>query len=552
MTDIATYRSAASDATEATETTDATTSAASSAASEQSTQESYQDPHTPYRVGGSLRERASRRSYTAKVAFAFAAIAIMTLIIEVGVLSFVWSDHFQNYTRENMQRLANATANSIAENYVSFQGDWYSGTLAAAAAASAVNEAVSIQVVNNQGVVLYDDTARNLMDQPFQTRPSAQNSASAPIMVGSDQIGTVYIRVYGSNTLLTQADEAFRAESYSAVLYASIPAIIIAIVVGFFFARALVRPINKIADAANEIKEGNYQARAQVEGTDEVARLGKTFDLMADSIEANRQLERRLVTDVAHELRTPLMAIQSTVEAMIDGVFEPDEERLETLNSEIRRLSRLVNGLLKLSRLENRSNPVELTKVDVSELLETIIATHEQYVEDAGLHLIFNHDPHVYVLGNKDMLRQATANLISNAVRYTPEGGTITVSVKKGDIMGQISVQDTGIGLTPEEAKMVFSRFWRADKGRARDSGGLGIGLSVVKEIVDRHNGWVHVEGKPNVGSTFTIYIPLYREPTSSHRYRKGSRAAVRSASRTGSWNAVRSTTRNTTRNKNT
>lgn len=511
----------------------------------------HEEERPSYTVGVSLRERASRRSYTVKVAIAFAAVAIMSLIIEVGVLSFVWSDHFQNYTRENMQRLANATANSIAENYVSFQGDWYSGTLAAAAAASAVNEAVSIQVVNNQGVVLYDDTARSLMDQPFQARPSAQNSASAPIMVGADQIGTVYLRVYGSNALLTQADEDFRTESYSAVMYASIAAIVIAIIVGFFFARALVRPTNRIADAANEIKEGNYQARAHLEGNDEVARLGKTFDSMADSIEANRQLERRLVTDVAHELRTPLMAIQSTVEAMIDGVFEPDEERLETLNSEIRRLSRLVNGLLKLSRLENRSNPVELTKVDLSELLETIIATHEQYVEDAGLRLVFNHDPHVYVLGNKDMLRQATANLISNAVRYTPEGGTITVSVKKGDIMGQISVQDTGIGLTPEEAKMVFSRFWRADKGRARDSGGLGIGLSVVKEIVDRHNGWVHVEGEPNVGSTFTIYIPLYREPAGSHRLRKGSRAVARSASRTGSWSASRTNAHNNSRNKN-
>ena len=98
---------------------------------------------------------------------------------------------------------------------------------------------------------------------------------------------------------------------------------------------------------------------------------------------------------------------------------------------------------------------------------------------------------------------------------------------------------------------MVFSRFWRADKGRARDSGGLGIGLSVVKEIVDRHNGWVHVEGEPNVGSTFTIYIPLYREPAGSHRSRKGSRAVARSASRTGSWSASRTNARNNSRNKN-
>ena len=162
---------------------------------------------------------------------------------------------------------------------------------------------------------------------------------------------------------------------------------------------------------------------------------------MADAIESNRKLERRLVTDVAHELRTPLMAIQSTVEAMIDGVFKPDAERLETLNSEVRRLSRLVDALLKLSRLENRSNPVEFSKVDLTELIETIVTNHQAYVSDAGLTLEYHHDPHVFVYGNADMLRQATANLISNAVRYTPEGGTITVMVRKGDIMGQIMVK---------------------------------------------------------------------------------------------------------------
>ena len=148
--------------------------------------------------------------------------------------------------------------------------------------------------------------------------------------------------------------------------------------------------------------------------------MGKTFDQMADSVEANRDMERRLVTDVAHELRTPLMAIQSTVEAMIDGVFVADEERLETLNSEVRRLSRLVDALLKLSRLENRANPVEFSKVDLVEMVDTVVATHQTYVEESGLEFTYHHDPHVYVYGNADMLRQATANLISNAVRYTP------------------------------------------------------------------------------------------------------------------------------------
>lgn len=116
------------------------------------------------------------------------------------------------------------------------------------------------------------------------------------------------------------------------------------------------------------------------------------------------------------------------------------------------------------------------------------------------------------------MIRQATANLISNAVRYTPEGGHITVSVKKGDIMASIAVRDTGIGLSKEEARMVFSRFWRADAGRNRESGGLGVGLAVVKEIVDRHGGWVQVEGEKGKGACFTIHIPLYDEDASKHR----------------------------------
>lgn len=452
------------------------------------------------------------KSFAVKVTLAFMAVAVMTAVISAGVLSFVWEQHFQSYTRENMERLAMATADRIAEDYAANGNEWFVSTLAAAGAASSLYGTVTVQVVSEDGAVLFDDTVSHGANLGASHQRQRQNVTSAPIVADGHRIGTVYVSVFGSDTLLTKADQQFRARSYSAVLVASVAAVLIALVVGVCFAKRLVRPINKIAVAANEIKEGNYGARANLEGDDEVARLGKTFDAMAENVEQNRQLERRLVTDVAHELRTPLMAIQSTVEAIIDGVFEADEERLETLNSEIRRLSRLVDGLLKLSRLENRSNPIELTRVDVSELLDSIVETHTTYAADAGLTLLYEHDEGVFVLGNPDMLRQAVANLISNAVRYTPEGGTVTVRVRKGDIMAAIEVQDTGIGLSPEEAKMVFSRFWRADKGRARESGGLGIGLSVVKEIVDRHNGWVHVEGVPDEGSTFTIYIPLYRD----------------------------------------
>ena len=476
---------------------------------------SYRDASV--QASSELPEQEEKRgfttSFTKRVMLVSILVSLITILSSIAVLSVVWDQHFQSYTRENVQRVADATAGSIAQGYKQSDGDWYSGALSAAASASSLYDSIYLQVRDNDGTIIYDD-GENEVFGSVGINESGANVASAPIMVDGEKVGTVLVRVPGSETLLTKFDEDFRDNSYRAMIFAAVIAMIIAMILGAFFARALVSPIKKITKAAKALKEGDYSARTGIKGNDEIARLGNMFDLMADSVEKNRKLERRLVTDVAHELRTPLMAIQSTVEAMIDGVFEPDAERLETLNSEVQRLSRLVDALLKLSRLESRTKPIERKKVDLTEMLSAVVQTHQAYITDAGLHLEFEYDPHVYVFGDADLLRQATANLISNAVRYTPEGGTITIMARKGDLMGQIIVKDTGIGLTPEEAKMVFQRFWRADSGRARSTGGLGVGLSVVKEIVDQHNGWVRVEGHPNEGACFTIYIPLYSEDT--------------------------------------
>lgn len=462
-------------------------------------------------------------SFTKRVMLVSIAVSLITIISSVVVLSAVWNQHFQSYTRENVQRVADGTAAAIADGYEQSNGDWYGGALSAATSASSLYDSVYLQVRTIDGTIVYDDRANDVLGS-VDVKEDGSNVASAPIMVDGEKVGTVLVRVPGSETLLTKFDEDFRDKSYNAMIFAAVIALIIAMVMGAIFARTIAAPVKKITNAAKALKEGDYSARTGMTGSDEIARLGNMFDLMADSVESNRKLERRLVTDVAHELRTPLMAIQSTVEAMIDGVFKPDAERLETLNSEVQRLSRLVDALLKLSRLESRTKPIEQKKVDLTEMLSSVVQTHQAYIHDAGLNLEFEYDPHVYVFGDADLLRQATANLISNAVRYTPEGGTITIMARKGDLMGQIVVKDTGIGLTPEEAKLVFRRFWRADSGRARATGGLGIGLSVVKEIVEQHNGWVRVEGRPNEGACFTIYIPLYSENSRKRNPKRGSK----------------------------
>lgn len=480
-------------------------------------------------------------TYTARVTLAFALIAAMTALVALGVVSFVWEQHFQAYTTENIQSLTKSTADKIAaickteldrdragldeddasQSSIASLSDAQLNSIIQSAAQVPAEAALSttgigLQVVNNQipEKVLYDSswTFEDSGDSSTNKSlaPKEGQRATANIVLDGQVVGSVRIWVLGSDTLMRQPDQEFRDNSYQAMLFATVVAIVLASCIGFLFSRNLVSPINRMTKTARAIKEGNLSARTGLTGEDEIARLGETFDEMAESVEKDRELERRLTTDVAHELRTPLMAIQSTVEAMIDGVFAADEERLETVNSEVQRLSRLVDALLKLSRLENRANPTKEELVDVGELISGIIATHEAFVSDSGLTLEYLAEKNVQVTGDADMIRQATANLISNAVRYTPEGGHITVRVAKVGDEAVISVRDTGIGLTPEEAKMVFSRFWRADAGRNRESGGLGVGLAVVKEIVDRHGGWVQVEGEKGKGACFTIHIPAY------------------------------------------
>ena len=455
-------------------------------------------------------------TYTTRMALSFAVIAAMTALVAIGVVSVVWEQHFTTYTQENMRTVAETTADAIADRFEA-EGSFSSMVIQPAKSAVAVTRGVGMQVLDEDGDVLFDSTttAEGLdgVATPSIAPPQGHdNMAAAPIVVDSMEVGTVRVWVYGSDQLLRAPDQEFRNKSYQAMIIAAILAILLASVFGFFFARSLVRPIKRITDTAVAIKEGDLSARTNLEGEDEISQLGQTFDTMAGTIERDRKLERRLTTDVAHELRTPLMAIQATVEAMVDGVLPVDEQRLMTVDSEVQRLSRLVDSLLKLSRLENRANPNKQEIVDVGQVVSGIISTHEAYVAEAGLKLLYKADPDVYVFGDPDLIRQATANLISNAVRYTDEGGRIFVRVKKGETMASIAVQDTGIGLSPEEARMVFQRFWRADSGRDRESGGLGVGLTVVKEIVERHNGWVQVEGRKGEGACFTIHIPLYDE----------------------------------------
>lgn len=464
-------------------------------------------------------------SFSTSMTLAFALIAAMMALIFVVVLAVVWGGQFSSYARQNMQGIADSTAESISAAYER-EGKWTTDVLNLAGAASSVSSDIGVQVVDAAGGVLYDDTwssdgASANVDAAGVVHPQSVASlapSSGDSVVTADvrdasgaTVGTVRLWAFGSDTLLTTADSAFKLSSFQAITIAAVIGVVLACVLGYVTSRKMSEPIQKITHTAKQLRNGDMTARTGVSGSDDIGQLGETFDDMASTLERDIKLEHRLTGDVAHELRTPLMAMQATVEAMQDGVLPADDEHFETVASEVRRLSRLVDAMLKLSRLENNSNELKTERADVIYLLRSLVNSQHALFHEKGLHLRFINETgrdELMADIDGDLIREAMVNLMSNAMRYTDADGYVKVSVKtdRGDVL--MSVQDTGIGIAKEDIPQTFARFWRSDVSRERVSGGLGVGLSLTKEIVDKHNGTILVESELGRGTTFTLRIP--------------------------------------------
>lgn len=465
-----------------------------------------------------------RQLFSSRLAFAFALVAAFTAILG-GVLSYaVWNIQFDKYVRSNLQSIAAAIASNSSMAY-QYYGGWNFYSFSAIPQVGAQSD-VAVQIMDANNHVIYDEAAlrshmQSMGDQSsviptssVDANPIAQNSNPKgkvvihAIMLDGKKIGTVRVWAYGSTALLTGRDLELRSASLAALAVAALLAIVISSVAGTLYSRKVSRPISKITAAAQAIRKGNLSARAELEGEDEIALLGNTFDQMADSMQADRELERRLTSDVAHELRTPLMAIQVTVEGMQDGILPADAHHLGTIGHETRRLSRLTNAILELSRLENGSLPFTFAPIDLNSPVRAAIDAQSSLIDLGSLKLETDLRDNLTVSGDIDRLQQAVGNLLSNAARYTLEGGIISVRTYAEEDQAVVEVSDTGMGISEENLEKLFRRFWRADDARARQTGGVGVGLSIAKEIVDRHSGCIEVSSIEGEGTTFKIKIP--------------------------------------------
>jgi len=316
----------------------------------------------------------------------------------------------------------------------------------------------------------------------------------------------------GDNSALT-ADlyQSFAVAVNEVLAIAAGAATLAAIVISIFTARRIVGPIQTMMRASQSIAVGNYHGRVEVLGQDELGALAQSFNQMAGTLEQTESRRMELIGDVAHELRTPLASIRSTMEGLVDGVLPAEAETFLGVEHEVARLQRLVQDLQELSRAEAGQIPLDLRPVALSEVIQRVAERLAPQFEDKGVALqadVPAEIPAVQADANRTV--QVLVNLLGNALQYTPSGGRVTLRAGVEGRFARVSVQDTGIGVAAEHLPHLFERFYRVDKSRSRAGGGSGIGLTIARHLIEAQGGRLWADS-PGIGkgSTFTFTLPL-------------------------------------------
>lgn len=293
-------------------------------------------------------------------------------------------------------------------------------------------------------------------------------------------------------------------------LKSSVAALVVAAGVGLWIAGRMTGSLSALRVAASQLDLRDLSRRVPIDGTDEIADLARTFNRMGERLEAGERARRQLLADVAHELRHPLAVMQGHLDLMQDGKVPVEPESLLPIQDEVIRLRRLVGDLRDLSLAEVGALTLNPAEVDLEALLRGLVGNMEPVAAARECQIDMDFTGGLSrVHADPDRLRQVFVNLLSNALRYTPAGGRVTLRAAGTASRIEVQVRDTGPGIAPADLPHVFDRFYRADKSRSRETGGSGLGLAIVRSLVEAHHGTIAVESEPGRGTCFTVTIPV-------------------------------------------
>lgn len=477
-----------------------------------------------------------RNSLLLKIMGAFLILVLISALV-ISVSTFLGTRRaFNLYSNSNRERYAQRLASSLASFYetseswqgvdqvlqTSFSQSGHmmgGGSMMGKGKNSGLPATMdSMMSESDERLILADKSSIILFDSRNELKgeqlPLTFRSSGLPIEVNGTSVGLLIIT---SGTIQSGTPASAFLESVNHSIFFSVLAgVVIAIVLGAVLFNQITSPLRQLRKAVLEVGAGNFDQRVTIRSRDEISELGNSFNQMAENLKKAQEDRQHYMADIAHELRTPLTAIQGTVEAMQDKILPMDFEQLDILHGQTILLNRLVNDLRLLSLAEAGQLKLDRVLSDPDPLLKNIVDAMKPLADQKNLDLRLESTgnlPQIFL--DKDRFAQIMNNLLSNAIRYTPENGSILVKAGVSAVSKSliIDVVDTGTGISPEDLPFVFDRFYRADKSRARVSGGAGLGLAIVYQLVEAHNGQIKVispiyKNGENKGTQFSITFP--------------------------------------------
>ena len=445
---------------------------------------------------------------------------ILLVVISIGVaVNSVFKEKFAIYISKNNEKEISNLIDSIQSEYKNGKWNLYN-----------VNEIGKNSISKGRFIKLYDKN-HNLAWSAFeynnklchQTMNNIENNMHNmyPKWSGEykdetfklknesgEYIGYMNIGSYGSFYYMDEEID-FLHEINKVVILMAIITTIVTVIIAIIISNNISRPIEVVSNMAETIGEGGYDCKLDYESNIvEIDNLIKSINELALKLDEQEKLRKRLTTDISHELRTPLTSIQTHLEAIIDGVWEPSPERLNSVNEEVRRLTSLVNQLKNLAKFDSDKSKLNLSEVNLNQLIKNIVYNNQGKALEKNININFElEDINTYL--DREKISQLIVNLLSNAIRYTNESGNIHLKLYKKDNYIKMHFKDDGIGIPKDSLNYIFERFYRVDESRSKHTGGIGVGLTIVKSIVDLHKGNIEVKSKVNKGSEFIITLPI-------------------------------------------
>ncbi|MBZ6004784.1 MULTISPECIES: sensor histidine kinase [Paraclostridium] len=457
-------------------------------------------------------------SLNSQILIAFSVIVtLITIIISIFINSS-FKNVFSKYVDENNKDEVNHLVFDLQNVYDNDKWDVENIKLLGE---DAIRKGIALEVYNKNGDLVWSvfEDEKLLSNQRLNTIKKNMKSINQnwngklkeyKFDIYDDKKLVGYERIIHYDSIYYMEDDLeFLNIMNKFMIFISIVAIISVIIISAIISKSISNPIKNVSKIAKVIGSGNYKNRLNYKSNiKEVNELTKSIDMLAEELNKQELLRKQLTTDIAHELRTPVTNIQGHLDAIIDGIWDPTPERLTSIREEVQRLGKLIGSIKNLSTFDSSLSQLNKTKTNLSDFIKNITYTYESKALEKNIKIEYELNE-VFAYVDKEKFSQVIVNILVNAIKYTNYGGNILIKVENYDDSIDIVIKDNGIGIPKEELHYIFERFYRVDKSRSKDTGGIGVGLAISKAIVSEHGGNILVYSELGKGSEFIIKLPV-------------------------------------------